>query len=993
MAGTLYTYGANISGTAAFFQSFDTIAVSPSDLTGAVELTLSEAGAVNLTSSLTGRSVTFHAAPTGSNYVVTSNGADHLIGGVDSDQCNGGQGNDLLEGGEGDDLLNGDGGGDEIRGGAGNDTATYITSLAAVQVNLATGIGHGGRAEGDTLFEIENLTGSSLGDTLIGNNGANRLEGWDGNDLLNGDGGADELIGGNGNDTVTYETSLAAVQVSLATGLGHGGRAEGDTLSGIENLIGSVLGDTLTGNGGNNRLDGADGADLLIGGAGADALIGGAGLDTASYAGSGGGVTVNLATGKGSGGEAAGDTLSGIEIVIGSAFVDTLIGDAANNRLDGAAGDDTLIGGGGADTLIGGTGVDTASYAGSAAGVNVSLITGKGLGGDAEGDTLQYVDALIGSDHDDTLIAKATGSNLNGGKGNDKLVAGEGAATLIGGDGVDTADFSIVKKAVVVDLVTGTGTIGGTVSLSLSGIENVIGGSAGDRFIASAAANAFEGHGASDPFGLGAAVSYEKSDAAIHLDFTTGAPATIGSGGFAEGDTLRGITSVYGSDFNDTVKTNGAISMLLGKGDDRATVTGSGYATVDGGEGVDTLDLSAFNVDLKVELARGVISYANIAGNLLSASQFENVIGGRYGDRVYGTTGDNRLDGGAGDDTIYGGEGADTLVGGSGIDTVSYFGKTVAVDVDLATGMGHGGMAEGDTYSTIENVVGSLANDHIVGDGANNVIEGDDGADTMDGGGGRNTASYALSSQAVVVNLATGLGAGGDAAGDTLTNFSGLLGSQYADTLIGDAANNRLDGAEGNDLLIGGAGADALIGGYGNDTASYAGSAAAVSVNLSTGAASGGDAEGDTLSGMDSLAGSANADTFVGSTGVNRLNGALGSDTLTGLAGADTFVFDTALGATNIDTITDLAVGSDVIELSKSIFTTLQNGASAGSLAATSFRLSTQASTSGGLGEVIYNAATGSLAYDSDGAGAGAAQQFAAVSTGLALSASSFRLV
>src|ERR687891_378388 len=69
------------------------------------------------------------------------------------------------------------------------------------------------------------------------------------------------------------------------------------------------------------------------GGAGGDALDGGAGLDAASYAGSDAGVTVNLATGAGSGGHATGDTLTGIENVIGSIHADTLTGNGGDKKL------------------------------------------------------------------------------------------------------------------------------------------------------------------------------------------------------------------------------------------------------------------------------------------------------------------------------------------------------------------------------------------------------------------------------------------------------------------------------------------------------------------------------------------------------------------------------------------------------------------------------------------------------------------------------------
>ena len=120
------------------------------------------------------------------------------------------------------------------------------------------------------------------------------------------------LDGGGGVDTASYATSAAGVAVSLATGIGSGGDAEGDRLSNIENLTGSNLDDTLQGNSGNNKL------------------VGGLGTDTVSYANAtsganGVGVTVNLATTKSQNTVIAGsDKLSGFENLIGSEFNDTL---------------------------------------------------------------------------------------------------------------------------------------------------------------------------------------------------------------------------------------------------------------------------------------------------------------------------------------------------------------------------------------------------------------------------------------------------------------------------------------------------------------------------------------------------------------------------------------------------------------------------------------------------------------------------------------------
>jgi Ca2+-binding RTX toxin-like protein len=219
----------------------------------------------------------------------------------------------------------------------------------------------GGTPAGDNLAgtsEADILRGIAGNDVLRGLAGNDTLDGGDGGDTMVGGAGADALSGGAGIDTASYAGSSGGVNVNLATGAVSGGAATGDTLTGIENLAGSDFADTLTGNAGSNTL---------TGGAGGDALDGGGGIDSVSYAGSSAGVTVNLAIGAASGGHAAGDTLTGIENLIGSAFADTLTGNAGHN---------TLTGGAGADALDGGIGLDSASYAGSTAGVTVNLASG-----------------------------------------------------------------------------------------------------------------------------------------------------------------------------------------------------------------------------------------------------------------------------------------------------------------------------------------------------------------------------------------------------------------------------------------------------------------------------------------------------------------------------------------------------------------------------------------------------------------------------------------
>ena len=245
-------------------------------------------------------------------------GHDIIVGGKGNDHIFGNDGDDGLHGGSGtgDDWLTGGNGADSLNGGDGvDDVALYDDSGAGVTVNLAAGTGSGGTAQGDTLANIEHVTGSAFDDTLIGNDIENDLVGGSGNDSLDGGGAQDYLVGGDGSD-VLY------------------GREGDDTLAG-----------------GNQD-------DMLKGGGGADTLIGGPGTDTASYFWAPESVSVSLASG-GSAGEAQGDTLFSVENLFGSAYDDVLYGNTGANVLHGMNGHDDLFGNDGGDTLYGDSGNDT----------------------------------------------------------------------------------------------------------------------------------------------------------------------------------------------------------------------------------------------------------------------------------------------------------------------------------------------------------------------------------------------------------------------------------------------------------------------------------------------------------------------------------------------------------------------------------------------------------------------------------------------------------
>ena len=391
---------------------------------------------------------------------------ENIIGSSYSDVLNGNQFSNLINGGAGADIIDGSTGADILIGGTGDDT--YVVDNAGdvadetggdgtdtVQSSVTFSLSDAVHAKG----LIENLTLTST--TAINGTGnalANIITGNGGNNILAGLGGADQLTGGAGTgDTATYAASAAGVNVSLMTGAGSGGDAEGDTLSTIENLTGSNLDDTLEGNALNNVLAGG---------------TNGVGGDTVSYEHLLGavGVTVSLALATAQNTLGAGtDTLTGFENLTGSGFNDTLTGNSGNNVLRGLTGNDTLNGGTGLDTMFGGTGNDT--YVVDNSGDIVDESDGDGIDtiqtslsfslvamGAIENLTLTGTTAINGTGNDlNNIITGNTGVNtLTGLGGNDTLNGLAGADILIGGTGDDT--YVVDNAGDVADETGGDGT-------------------------------------------------------------------------------------------------------------------------------------------------------------------------------------------------------------------------------------------------------------------------------------------------------------------------------------------------------------------------------------------------------------------------------------------------------------------------------------------------------------------------------------------------------
>ena len=952
-----------------------------------------------------------------------------------------------------------------------DDEGAYMVEVEGVAV-LPVGQGGDIEASGDAAHKLvgtdnaEKIVGMGGDDTLEGRGGDDELHGGGGNDLLIGGKGADTLRGGmndDGGDTISYEGSTAGVTINLRDGTAMGGDAEGDDIGAdIENVMGSMYDDMITGTdlvnvgnslwglGGMDRLYGGEGNDKLYGGAGddmldggdeddeleggygADVLTGGRGADTASYASSMMGVTVRLHSGQAMGGDAEGDTwgdmtteeysvpaedpedppttvsetVPDIIHLKGSNHIDILAGDGRDNHIWGGGGDDRLYGGplGGDDKLYGQGGNDT-------------LFGGKGK------------DMLDGGSGNDVFWGNGGEDTYVGGTGNDTFHVG--VKVDANGEGTGEAEDIVTEMADTGDMKYGNDTISFAKSAFGIGVsdapydmatyadnvENIV-GSPEDDYIDGAddMPNHIEGGDGADELdggdGAGDTVSYENSDRRVRVSLdNTGADANP-SGGHATGDDLSNFENIKGSAYGDILSTateadgEYTTSTIWGLGGDDSLTGGDGNDTLVGGAGGDELDggetqdsnrgpssqvntLSyagsdaAVTVNLATASASGghadgdeieTYEYLDPGANLDSTTDdkefdiatFRNVTGSDHNDHLSGDRFNNDLSGGKGDDTLRGGDGSDKLTGGEGADNMDggkdtgadrsvtdwswadgdwavYRGAAAGVTVNMATSMGTGGEAMGDTLKNIEVVWGSQKGDDtfIAGPGPD-IFHGDDHGKNGD------TVSFEASKHGVNVSLATDnsnegytgadadagsmpdewtpptvmynhdgeavqvgtttptpvvpgihadgrqAGTGGDDAsnkgyqvGDLYGGIENLTGSSLADTLTGNDQANTLKGGAGNDMLSGGdnpeSTMDKLYGGAGND-----------------------ELNGE--EGADILMGGDGNDTLTGGDGADTINGGAGDDELTGDSENDIFVFAPGHGS---DVITDFAEGTN----------------------------------------------------------------------------------
>ncbi len=792
----------------------------------------------------------------GNDLLITAGGDDLVEGGSGNDIISTGDGDDTVRAGAGDDVIRASAGADRIDGdtghggGAGIDQVDYSRSDTGVQL-LRDGdsvFGFGGLAEGDELTNIEYLIGTAFEDILSGDDltasvldgegGDDQLVGGAADDLLIGGAGADVLIGREGMDTASYVNSFGGVQVDLASGFAFGADATGDLLDRIEGVQGSMYGDALFGDSGDNLLDGFAGDDLLEGRAGRDDIRGGGGNDTVLALGDGDrldgggartaerdrdllsyeqattGVVARLAPllytdGIENDDEILGALLapdsdtrliefSSFEDLRGSDQDDDLGGDHGNNRIEGGAGadiihafagHDVVAGGAGGDHMEGGLGLDWLDYSQSQAGVTMSLAQGfVGQGGAAQDDTANGFENLTGSRHSDVLTGDG-GDNIldplgiSGAESPDQVHGGGGTDTLRLNYSALFTDHGLVGGIDPAAPLTGGFAMDGAQQVTFTGIEQ------------------FEIHGT-------------RSDDILALgDGDDRVWAGAGNDIIATG---LGGDIVFADAGDDLVFSQ--IGAVLGDGG------GGAFFYLDGGAGFDGLSVDLGDAPNGVRLVMQggtdpredqVATFAH--GGVITGFEFIGSVGGTDFDDELRQPGriNNEFRSRGGDDILAPGLGIDLIDGGE-----TPTDPALLTDADLLI-LDYSTLDTGEGVLIQANAQGGLSalrrDENLVLDslGAVNIeyahITGTQHDDVIQG-----ILDPFYDAQGDILR-----GLDGD---DDLTGFNGddsLFGGAGSDTLTGGADNDRLQGGltgrdDGIDRLSGGSGQDLFVLGDGS---------------------------------------------------------------------------------------------------------------------------------------------------------------------------------
>lgn len=705
-----------------------------------------------------------------------------------------------------------------------------LGGTGTLEINLAAGqsFSAGGYTASPTANVSVILNGAGGNEWIQGTGRNDTINGGDGDDTLEGGLGDDIISGGVGTDTATYAGLAGGVVVNLHNSAqqdtGTGGF---DTLTGIENLVGTDHNDWLSGEGGvntvyggggddfldgggsNDLLDGGTGNDTLWGGGGIDTLVGGEGTDTAqvfgassdyslTYLGDGTWqlVDLNLADN-----DEETDLLVGIERVQflgdnvtinllapnGTSGIDVIFGTDESDAISGLGGDDQLRGNGGNDLVYGGDGNDFVN-----GGNGDDLIDG-GAGIDRAG---YYVT--------DPLLGGITVSLLLQGTAQD--VGSQGWDTLVGIENVSGTPFADVLTGDAQNnwLWGSSSWIGSAQSLANN---DTIDGGDGDDLIQVG----FGNHVLTGGIGNDTLLYGENGSAEVGIvvSLAQGAAQDTGAGSW----TLSGFENVTAGSGNDQLTGDSAANTLIGLGGNDILRGSTGADILSGGAGGDQL-YGANN--------------GNSAG--LIGDEADYLDGGDGDDLLRGANGDDTLLGGAGNDNLRGDDGADVIDGGDGDDFVSYVLSDLAGPVFMdMRGLTNSALPQQiddgrgtfDSVSNVERVgvSGTGMDDTIFGSiSLGNQLFGNDGNDFIRGGnaddrlGGDDGFGAADGNDDIRGNGGADLITGG--AGNDI--LYGGFNSQPTQPQAGDLGDT-IDGGLGDDLIRGGDGDDTLLGGEGND--------------------------------------------------------------------------------------------------------------------------------------------------------------------------------
>lgn len=484
-----------------------------------------------------------------------------------------------------------------------------------------------------------------------------------------------------------------------------------DAGDGNNTVVGGRSNDTIVANDGANSIVGGDGNDSILVGVGNNTIQGGAGADLiiAGVSGTGGN---NISGGDGNDTITAGngnnsvDAGDGNNIVATGSGNDTIVAGTGNNNINAGQGANFITVTGGANTITFGDGANTVNL-----GNGNSTITG-GNGADNITLGVGFYNLTLGNGND-TVTATSGGGIFALGNGVNSITTGNGDYTITAGTGGSTVSV-------------GNGTIGITLTGGANhvtagdGLITITTGSGNDYMSAGTGTNVFRPGIGTDTI-IGNATGNNTVD---YTGISVALTASLAAGtvtGTGVNSNLTNITAFTGGEGNDSITGSTGANLIHG---------GNGNDTIRGNGGNDTL-------------------YGD-GGD-------DSIVGGTGIDLIYGGTGNNTIDGGtAGADTLIGGIGNDSFINphagqhyigttATGLsagesNSIDYSGTSTGVNINLASGDGFGGAADGSTYSFINRIIGSSGSDTLTGGALDDYLDaGVGGAASITGGGGNNT--------------------------------------------------------------------------------------------------------------------------------------------------------------------------------------------------------------------------------------------------------------